>query len=110
MILLNGSQMVIYQRMHDVVHGDLADLAYMCPTMNILTLFRQRPSRGSSDTTSLIQGTVNCIKHSVVDPNTLILDPDPGFWPNLVPYPDPGPDPDLGYKISFERTKITNKL
>ena len=45
-----------------------------------------------------------------VDPNTLILDPDPGFWPNLVPDPDPGPDPDLGYKISFERTKITNKL
>ena len=50
------------------------------------------------------------IYSSVVDPNTLILDPDPGFWPNLVPDPDPGPDPDLGYKISFERTKITNKL
>ena len=25
---------------------------------------------------------------SVVDPNTLNLDPDPGFWPNLNP--DPG--------------------
>ena len=25
---------------------------------------------------------------SVVDPNTLNLDPDPGFWPNLDP--DPG--------------------
>ena len=27
---------------------------------------------------------------SVVDPNTLNLDPDPGFWPNLDPVPDPG--------------------
>ena len=29
-----------------------------------------------------------------MDPNTgtLNLDPDPGFWPNL----DPGPDPDPG--------------
>ena len=32
---------------------------------------------------------------SVVDPNTLNLDPDPGFWPNLDP--DPGPDLDPGY-------------
>ena len=31
---------------------------------------------------------------SVVDPNTLNLDPDPGFWPNLDP--DPGPDPNPG--------------
>ena len=29
----------------------------------------------------------NILKSSVVDPNTLNLDPDPGFWPNL--YPDP---------------------
>ena len=28
---------------------------------------------------------------SVVDPNTLNLDPNPEFWPNLDP--DPGPDP-----------------
>ena len=28
---------------------------------------------------------------SVVDPNTLNLDPDPGFWPNLDPDPDPDP-------------------
>ena len=27
---------------------------------------------------------------SVVDPNTLNLDPDPGFWLNLDPDPDPG--------------------
>ena len=35
---------------------------------------------------------------SVVDPNTLNLDPYPGFWPNLDPDPgpDPGPDPDPG--------------
>ena len=26
---------------------------------------------------------------SVVDPNTLNLDPDPGFCPNLDPDPDP---------------------
>ena len=25
------------------------------------------------------------IESSVVDPNSLILDPDPGFWPNLDP-------------------------
>ena len=29
-----------------------------------------------------------------MDPNTLNLDPDPGFWPNLDPDPDSGPDPD----------------
>ena len=33
---------------------------------------------------------------SVVDPNTLNLDPDPGFWPNLDPDPNPGPAPDPG--------------
>ena len=33
---------------------------------------------------------------SVVDPNTLNLDPDPRFWPNLDPDPDPGQDPDPG--------------
>ena len=27
---------------------------------------------------------------SVEDPNTLKLDPDPGFWPNLDPVLDPG--------------------
>ena len=32
---------------------------------------------------------------SVVDPNTLNLDPDPGFWPNL----DPDPDPGLNYQF-----------
>ena len=28
-----------------------------------------------------------------MDPNTLNLDPNPGFWPNLDPDPDPSPDP-----------------
>ena len=37
--------------------------------------------------------------NSVVDPNTWNLDPDPGFWPNL----DPGPDPDNTSTIHFER-------
>ena len=32
---------------------------------------------------------------SVVDPNTLNLDPDPGFLLNL----DPGPDPGLYYQL-----------
>ena len=38
---------------------------------------------------------------SVVDPNTLNLDPDPGFWLNLDPDPDsdPGPDPWLYYQF-----------
>ena len=34
---------------------------------------------------------------SVVDPNTLNIDPDPGFVPNL------DPDPGLYYCIHFER-------
>ena len=42
---------------------------------------------------------------SVVNPNTLNLDPDPGFWPNLDPDPgfwpnlDLDPDPGLNYKL-----------
>ena len=36
---------------------------------------------------------LSIIRSSVVDPNTLNLDPDPGFWPNLDQ--DPGPDPKL---------------
>ena len=35
---------------------------------------------------------------SVVDPNALNLEPDPGFWLNL--------DPDLGLYINLERKKI----
>ena len=49
------------------------------------------------------------VKISVVDSNTLNLDPDPGFWPNLDPDPgfwpnldpDPGPDPDPGLYYQF---------
>ena len=33
---------------------------------------------------------VGMVTTSVVDPNTLNLDPDPGFWPNLDSGPDPG--------------------
>ena len=33
----------------------------------------------------------NLVSCSVMDPNTLNLDPNPGFWHNLDP--DPGPDP-----------------
>ena len=36
---------------------------------------------------------------SIVDPNTLNLDLDPGFWLNLDP--DPGPDPDPGLYYQF---------
>ena len=39
-------------------------------------------------------GKKSRVDSSVVDPNTLNLDPDPdpdpGFGPNLDPYPDPG--------------------
>ena len=38
---------------------------------------------------------------SVVDPNTLNLDPDPGFWLNLDPDPGPDPDPDPGLYYQF---------
>ena len=31
--------------------------------------------------------------YSVVDPNTVTLDPNPGFWPNL--------DPDPGFYYKF---------
>ena len=38
-----------------------------------------------------------------MDPNTLNLDPDPGFWPNL----DPDPGPELGNTINMkEKFKI----
>ena len=59
---------------------------------------------------------------SVVHPNTLNLDPAPGFWPNLEPDPgfwpnlDPDPgfwpnlDPDPGYTINFERKKNLNNF
>ena len=40
---------------------------------------------------------------SVVDPNTLNLDPDPGFWPNLDSGPDPVPGLYIQYTINFER-------
>ena len=39
-----------------------------------------------------------------IDPNTLNLDPDPGFWPNFNPYP--GPDPDPSYDVNFKRKNV----
>ena len=36
----------------------------------------------------LNRSLIDFVRVSVVDPNTLNLDPDPGFWPN--PDPDPG--------------------
>ena len=44
-------------------------------------------------------------RKSVVDPNTLNLDPDPGFWPNLDP--DPGPDP--GSRVILSNWKEKRK-
>ena len=38
---------------------------------------------------------------TVVDPYTLKLDPDPGFWPNLDPDPGPNLDPDPGLYYQF---------
>ena len=46
-------------------------------------------------------------KTSVVDPNTLNLDPDPGFSSNL--YPDPGPVFRIrfqGYAINYKSKKF----
>ena len=42
---------------------------------------------------------------SVVDPNTLNLDPDPEFWPNFVPNPNLGSDPGL---LSILKEKFKN--
>ena len=42
------------------------------------------------------------VASSVVDPNTLNLDPDPGFWPNL------DPDPGLYCTINFKRKNSNN--
>ena len=39
------------------------------------------------------------IEISIKDPNTLNLDPDPEFWPNLYPDLSPDPDPGLWYKF-----------
>ena len=57
--------------------------------------------------------TYNCpgdlfLLTSVVDPNTLNLDPDPGFWPNLDPDPGPNLDPDPGLYYQFWNKK--NKI
>ena len=41
-----------------------------------------------SGTFFLIKKVMVPVRFSVVDPNTLNLDPYPGFWPNLDP--DPG--------------------
>ena len=48
---------------------------------------------------------------SVVDPNTLNLDPDPELWPNLDPDPElwPNLDPDpiiQGFVTNFERKQL----
>ena len=40
----------------------------------------------------------HCLPTSVVDPNTLNLDPDPGFWPNW--------DPDPGLYNKFQKKKL----
>ena len=48
--------------------------------------------------------------HSVVDPNTLNLDPDTGFWFNLDPDPDPSPDPDLRLLVYYTFWKKKLKL
>ena len=39
------------------------------------------------------------VASSVVDPNILNLDPDPGFWPDVDP--DSGPDLDPGLYNQF---------
>ena len=36
-----------------------------------------------------------------MDLNTLNMDPDPGFWPNLDFDQEPGPDPDPGLYNQF---------
>ena len=43
------------------------------------------------------------VVNSVVDPDTLNLDPDTGFWPDL--YPDPGQDTNPGLCCQFEEKK-----
>ena len=47
-----------------------------------------------------------CHRNSVMDPNTLNLDTDPGFWPNIDPDADPGPDPDQGLCYQFQKKKL----
>ena len=53
---------------------------------------------------------------SVVDPNTLNLDPDPGFWPNLDPDPDLNPNPDpnwakiMDYMYSVIQSILKEKI
>ena len=48
------------------------------------------------------------VVNSVVDPDTLNLDPDPGFWPNMDP--DPGQDTNPGLCCHFEEKKENNFL
>ena len=59
---------------------------------------RLKPSRGW---VSAPKGgeLIAFVASSVVDPNILNLDPDPGFWPDVDP--DPGPDLDPGLYNQF---------
>ena len=41
-----------------------------------------------------------------MDPNTLNLDPDTGFWTNLDPDPGPDSDPGLYYQFWMKKLKI----
>ena len=45
-------------------------------------------------------------KRKVLDPNTMNLNSDPEFWPNLDPDLDPGPDLGLCYPIWKEEKKL----
>ena len=51
-----------------------------------------------------------------MDPITLNLDPDPGFWPNLNPDPDLNPNPDpnwakiMDYMYSVIQSILKEKI
>ena len=62
------------------------------------------PARSASGRTPL--PSPGNLEVSVVDPNTLNLDPDPGLWPNLDLDPGPDPDPGLYFKFLKKNLKI----
>ena len=49
-----------------------------------------------------------------MDPNTLNLDPVPGFWPNLDPdpgfWPNLDPDPEINYEMVHEGTHLNSPV
>ena len=58
------------------------------PNLAVISVYPNAVTKKCDRTFTVLASSLGIVATSVVDPNTLNLDPDPGFWPNLDP--DPG--------------------